>query len=95
MTRVEVRRGGVALSCLDGGRGDDVIVLLHGLAGSGQEMVPTAEALIPDHRVIAVDRRGHGRSTRRPQDLSHRAYVEDVVAVVADQARPIRIDVLA
>ncbi|NES14901.1 MULTISPECIES: alpha/beta fold hydrolase [Micromonospora] len=86
MKRAEVRRDGVVLSCLDGGSGDDVIVLLHGLAGSGQEMVPTAEALLPDHHVIAVDQRGHGHSTRRPQDLSRRAYVEDVVAVVEELA---------
>ncbi|WP_116077037.1 alpha/beta fold hydrolase [Asanoa ferruginea] len=82
MTRRQVRRDGVTLSYLDGGTGDDVIVLLHGLAGSGQEMAPTAEALIPDYRVIAMDQRGHGHSTRRPTDLSRRAYVEDVVAVV-------------
>jgi pimeloyl-ACP methyl ester carboxylesterase len=86
MRRLEVRRDGVVLSCLDGGTGDGVIVLLHGLAGSGQEMLPTAQALIPDYHVIAMDQRGHGQSTRRPQDLSRRAHVEDVVAVVAEVA---------
>ncbi|WP_327038008.1 alpha/beta hydrolase [Micromonospora maris] len=85
MKRVEVRRDGVVLSCLDGGLGDG-IVLLHGLAGSGQEMLPTAEALLPDHHVIAIDQRGHSHSTRRPEDLSRRAYVEDVVAVVEELA---------
>jgi pimeloyl-ACP methyl ester carboxylesterase len=79
--RVEIHRNSVTLSCLDGGSGD-AIVLLHGLAGSGQEMLPTAESLLPGHRVIAVDQRGHGRSTRRPHDLSRQAYVDDVVAVV-------------
>jgi pimeloyl-ACP methyl ester carboxylesterase len=82
MRRVEIRRDGVVLSCLDGGSGDDVVVLLHGLAGSAQEMLPTGAALVPEHRVIAVDQRGHGYSTRRPRDLSRRAYVDDVVAVV-------------
>ncbi|HEV7707755.1 MAG TPA: alpha/beta hydrolase [Asanoa sp.] len=93
MRRLGVRRDGVVLSCLDGGTGDDVIVLLHGLAGSGQEMLPTAEALIPDYHVIAMDQRGHGQSTRRPQDLSRRAYVEDVVAVVGEVAggRPVTV----
>jgi pimeloyl-ACP methyl ester carboxylesterase len=86
MRRVEVRRDDVVLSCLDGGSGDDVIVLLHGLAGSGQEMLSTAGVLLPEHRVIAVDQRGHGYSTRRPQDLSRRAFVADVVAVVDDLA---------
>jgi pimeloyl-ACP methyl ester carboxylesterase len=35
MRRVEIHRGDVRLSCLDGGSGRDVVVLLHGLAGSG------------------------------------------------------------
>jgi pimeloyl-ACP methyl ester carboxylesterase len=84
--RVEVHRDGVVLSCLDGGSGHPV-VLLHGLAGSAQEMVPTAESLISGgFRVIAVDQRGHGRSTRRPPDLSRWAYVGDVVAVVEQLA---------
>jgi pimeloyl-ACP methyl ester carboxylesterase len=84
--RVEVHRDGIVLSCLDGGSGRPVI-LLHGLAGSAQEMVPTAESLLADgHRVIAVDQRGHGYSTRRPDDLSRRAYVDDVVAVIEEVA---------
>ncbi|MEU4424293.1 alpha/beta hydrolase [Actinoplanes sp. NPDC024001] len=82
MKRAEIYRDGVTLCCLDGGEGDPV-VLLHGLAGSAQEMLPTAESLIRrGHRVIAVDQRGHGRSTRRPADLSRQAYVQDVVAVI-------------
>ncbi|WP_203701495.1 alpha/beta fold hydrolase [Asanoa iriomotensis] len=81
MRRVDVRRDGVTLSCLDGGTGDTV-VLLHGLAGSAREMLAPAESLLPNHHVIAVDQRGHGHSTRRPQDLSRQAYVDDVLAVV-------------
>lgn len=82
MERVEVTRGDVILSCLDSGRGTDVVVLLHGLAGSAREMLPTASALLPDRRVIAIDQRGHSLSTRKPQDLSRRAYADDVAAVV-------------
>lgn len=85
MQRVTISRDGVALSCLVGGSGDDVVVLLHGLAGSAAELVPTAEAL-PEHRVIMVDQRGHGHSTRRPEDLSRQAYVDDVAVVVAELA---------
>jgi pimeloyl-ACP methyl ester carboxylesterase len=86
-----VHRDGVTLSCLDSGPGDDVVVLLHGLAGSAREMLPTATALSPRHRVIAVDQRGHGHSTRRPADVSRRAYTDDVVAVVNELAggRPV------
>ncbi len=39
----------------------------------------TASALTSGHRVLAPDQRGHGRSERRPQDVSRGAYVADVV----------------
>ena len=84
--RVKLHRDGISLSCLDGGSGHPV-VLLHGLAGSAHEMRPTAESLLlSGYRVIVVDQRGHGCSTRRPRDLSRRAYVHDVVAVIEELA---------
>ncbi|GID97376.1 hypothetical protein Adi01nite_67880 [Amorphoplanes digitatis] len=79
---MEIRRDGVILSCLDVGSARDVVVLLHGLAGSAREMWQTAESLLPARRVIAIDQRGHGHSTRRPGDLSRSAYVDDVAAVI-------------
>ncbi|WP_407566746.1 alpha/beta fold hydrolase [Polymorphospora sp. A560] len=82
MERVEVRNGSVTLSCLDSGSGGDPVVFLHGLAGSARELWPSAAELAPHHRVVAVDQRGHGHSTRRPDDLSRRAYVGDVVHVI-------------
>ena len=66
------------LSCLVSEPDGPPLVLLHGLAGSAQEMaVP-----LPGHHVIAPDQRGHGRSVRRPADLSREAYVADVVRVI-------------
>jgi pimeloyl-ACP methyl ester carboxylesterase len=83
LRRVEVRRGGVTLSCLAGGAaGAPPVVLLHGQAGAAEELRPTAEALAPRHRVVVPDQRGHGRSTRRPADVSRRAYAADAAAVV-------------
>jgi pimeloyl-ACP methyl ester carboxylesterase len=68
---------------------EPTVVLLHGLAGSGRELLPTARALV-GRRVVLVDQRGHGRSTRRPVDLSRRAFVADVVSVVeAEAAGPV------
>ncbi|WP_425471231.1 alpha/beta fold hydrolase [Xylanimonas allomyrinae] len=61
------------------------VVVLHGLAGSASEMVPTAQAL-EGRKVVLVDLRGHGRSTRRPGDLSREAYVRDVVRVIEREA---------
>ncbi|MET0492949.1 MAG: alpha/beta fold hydrolase, partial [Actinoplanes sp.] len=65
------------LSCLAEGSGP-VVVLLHGLAGSAQEMIVS----LPGHRTIAPDQRGHGHSIRRPEDLSREAYVRDVLTVI-------------
>jgi len=61
-----------------------VVVLLHGLAGYALEWGATIAALRSDHRVISVEQRGHGSSTRRPADVSRAAYVADVVAVLDD-----------
>jgi pimeloyl-ACP methyl ester carboxylesterase len=77
-----VRRDDSELAVIDhGGRGPAVI-LLHGLAGSSRELLPTADALTDSFHVLLMDQRGHGRSTRRPADLSRQAFVNDVVAVI-------------
>ena len=52
-------------------------MLLHGLAGYAGEWAETARRLVPHHRVIVPEQRGHGRSERRPADLSRDAFVED------------------
>ncbi|GLI26228.1 hypothetical protein ARHIZOSPH14_04700 [Agromyces rhizosphaerae] len=80
--RREVRaRDGARIACavLDGT--GPPIVLLHGLAGSGREFLPTARAF-PERRVVLVDQRGHGASTTLPADVSREAFVDDVVRVI-------------
>jgi len=64
-----------------GGRGPAVI-LLHGLAGSSRELLPTAYALTDRFRVLLVDQRGHGFSSRLPQDVSRHAFTNDVIRVI-------------
>jgi len=81
--RFTLERDGVELSGLSGGGDGDLVVLLHGLAGSAAEMVPLGEAL--GRRYVALDQRGHGLSTRRPGDLSRPAFVDDVVAVLGEE----------
>ncbi|MEU4385736.1 alpha/beta hydrolase [Promicromonospora sp. NPDC023805] len=75
-----------------GGEGPPVL-LLHGLAGSFRELLPTAHALADRFRVLLIDQRGHGRSTRRPADLRREAFVGDVVAVVEGvlHGQPVRL----
>lgn len=58
------------------------LLLLHGLAGSSRELLPTADALADSFRVLLLDQRGHGLSARRPLDLSRKAFVDDVIAVL-------------
>ena len=81
LTPGRIRNGDVELSYLASNGTGSPVVILHGLAGSSREFVPTAEALT-EHRVIVVDARGHGRSTRRPVDVSREAHVSDVVRVI-------------
>nr|WP_324289657.1 alpha/beta hydrolase [Streptomyces sp. H27-G5] len=47
--------------------------------------------MTPNHRVVAVDQRGHGASERRPREVTRAAYVADVVAVIKqlDLHRPV------
>jgi len=64
-------------------------VILHGLAGSSREFLPTARALA-GRSVVLIDQRGHGESTRRPTDTSRAAYVSDVARVIeAETSEPV------
>ena len=74
-----VVRGGTSLACADFGGAGSPVVLLHGLAGHGGEWAETASWLAGSHRVVALEARGHGRSERRPADVSRAAHVDDVV----------------
>lgn len=78
-----VRRGGVSIAISDLGGDGPTVLLLHGLAGSSRELLPTAEAL-SGYRVLLVDQRGHGGSTRRPVALSRDAFVSDIVTVMEE-----------
>src|SRR3989440_1690590 len=71
-------RDGVRLACRDHGGNGPTAVLAHGLAGHAGEWDGTAAWLGAAHRVVAPDARGHGRSERRPGDLSRAACVDDL-----------------
>ncbi|WP_210386720.1 alpha/beta fold hydrolase [Micrococcus sp. HMSC067E09] len=86
-----IERDGVSLRVLDtgvpAGAGPvPCLLLLHGLGGCALEWTGVAGRLAEDARVVAFDARGHGGSTRRPEDLSRAAHVADVAAVVEDLA---------
>lgn len=75
----------VSLAVTEIGEAGPVVLLLHGLAGSSHEFMATAQAL-HGYRVLLLDQRGHGASTRRPNDLSRPAFVNDVAAVIEQYA---------
>jgi pimeloyl-ACP methyl ester carboxylesterase len=89
--RREIDRNGVRLSYLDNHAAGPVVVLLHGLAGAGDEFIATASAIGGNYRFILPDLRGHGASTRRPADLSRAAFTSDVAALIGQVApgRPV------
>ena len=70
------------------GSGPRTVVLLHGLAGHSGEWTETAAALAGPCTTICPDQRAHGRSTRRPADLSREAFADDVAAVVEAAGAP-------
>jgi pimeloyl-ACP methyl ester carboxylesterase len=84
-TRHVLRTDGVDISYIVIPGSEPAVVILHGLAGSGREFLPTARVL-PGRKVILVDQRGHGLSTRFPSDTSRKAFVRDVVSVIDREA---------
>jgi pimeloyl-ACP methyl ester carboxylesterase len=82
MSRLRVPGRGIRLEALDYGGAGPGALLLHGLAGTAREWEETASWLTRTHHVVALDQRGHGRSERRPQDVSRAAFVADAIATV-------------
>lgn len=80
--RKELNRDGARLSYLDNDADGPVVMLLHGLAGCGDEFIPTAGAVGSRYRFILPDLRGHGASTRHPADLSREAFTADAAALI-------------
>ena len=80
MDELRLDHGDVSLSAIDFGGMGPLVVLLHGLAGYAGEWAESASWLRERHRVVALDQRGHGASTRVPPTVAPGAFVEDVVA---------------
>jgi pimeloyl-ACP methyl ester carboxylesterase len=69
VTWVSIRGRDARLEAREMGGGGHAALLLHGLAGTAAEWEETASWLTANHRVVALDQRGHGRSERRPADV--------------------------
>lgn len=77
-----VADSGVRLRFRQAGAGEP-IVLLHGFAASLEALTPLGDSLSADHRVIALDLRGHGRSAVPSDPEAYgREMGEDVVRLL-------------
>jgi pimeloyl-ACP methyl ester carboxylesterase len=76
---------GVRLHYVLGGRGDDVIVLLHGWPENWYEWVEVMPELARDHTVVAVDLPGLGDSHGSPPSYDKKTLAGYVHRLVADE----------
>jgi pimeloyl-ACP methyl ester carboxylesterase len=75
--------GGVRIAYDDQGpRADAAVLCLTGWWMNRGFYAPLAELLSARHRVITLDWRGHGGSSRPPQDFGHEALADDAMAVI-------------
>lgn len=65
----------------DYGKGSP-LVLLHGFGGSSQNWKTFAPELAEHYRIVAVDLRGHGRSTNPSNRFTHREAAQDVLQLL-------------
>lgn len=65
----------------DGGHGS-IVLLLHGLGSCGADWAPQIQALLPHHRVIAPDLRGHGASPGVPGPWRMADLANDVLRLL-------------
>jgi pimeloyl-ACP methyl ester carboxylesterase len=80
MERHEFHRDGLTFSYLDGGGDGRLLIALHGHLMEGATFVELAAALAPEWRVVALDQRGHGRSSHAPS-YTRADYVGDLAAL--------------
>jgi pimeloyl-ACP methyl ester carboxylesterase len=69
---------GVGLGYEETGRGDPPLVFVHGVACHRGFWEPQLNRFAQDHRVVAVDLRGHGESDAPHQPYTMRAFADDV-----------------
>lgn len=87
-----IRVDDASIYCETFGAGPPVLVL-HGGVGSMEDMSFQIRALAKSHFVIAVDSRGHGRSTGANAPLSYSLMSDDMVKVL-DSLKINRVDVV-
>jgi pimeloyl-ACP methyl ester carboxylesterase len=75
---------GVNLRYLDTGSGDPALVFIHGWCCSQAMWGDQIEAFAPEHRIIAVDLRGHGESDKPEQDYDIAGFADDMAWLIRE-----------
>ena len=80
--RIVTSAPGIQIRYDDIGNGEPALLLLPGWSSSRRVFAPLLAPLSAGHRVLAVDWRGHGKSSRNVPDFGFPQLVDDALAVV-------------
>ncbi|HMR63923.1 MAG TPA: alpha/beta hydrolase [Anaerolineae bacterium] len=69
---------GVKLAYREAGRGAPPLLLVHGFCGNHTHLAPQFDYFRGNHRVVAVDRRGHGHSDKPNQAYTIEGFADDL-----------------
>jgi len=72
---------GISLFYTDQGKGE-LVLLIHGLGSSREDWELQLPVLTPSYRVVAVDLRGHGQSSKPAGPYSLEMFAGDVAALI-------------
>lgn len=83
--------GGISLSVREWPGAEPALLCLHGLASNARWWDPVARFLAPEHRLVAVDLRGHGLSDRPERGYGFSEVAGDLSRLrrELDLARPV------
>lgn len=74
----QLNRDGVMLAYEEAGSGGPPLLLVHGFGGDYTHFAPQFDYFRRSHRVVAVDRRGHGQSDKPEQAYTVAAFADDL-----------------
>ncbi|WP_022885794.1 alpha/beta fold hydrolase [Glaciibacter superstes] len=74
--------GGIEIAYAEQGQGDTTVFLLHGVTANHRVWAPIASALAAHVRVIAVDQRGHGHSSKPETGYTAEDFAGDIRGLV-------------
>lgn len=74
---------GIEICIDDTEQGENALLLIHGLTGNKTTMYPIRDMFKDDYRVITIDTRGHGESTR-PKEYTIDDHALDIHGIIRE-----------